>query len=437
MNAIANHELAGMVHPDRVHRRVYSDQAVFDLEMDRIFGRGWIYVGHESMAKKPNDFFSTWLGREPIIITRDEEGRLHGLINRCPHRGAQVCSSPKGHAKHLTCPYHAWTFRMDGSLEAMPRMNGYDASFDRDAHGLPRIPRVASYRGFIFASLAPKGPGLTEHLGSMAEALDNMVDRSPTGELEAVGGVFHQEYAGNWKLHMENATDLVHPGVVHESSVVAGRATAAGRPGEAETQALQMLQANGLTIADFDRVNLKGSPQGHCYMGAFYSKGDIAPERTDPDFLTYRAALVARMGEEKTRKVLGRATFNNLIYPNISVNPLFQTMRRVQPLGPDRSIVHSSCFRMVGAPEDFFHKTITFLSTANSPSSLISTDDIAIFERTQAGLVSQQSEWINLARNIHMDETAADGTMTAKGTSEMAIRLQFKAWLHHMVGEAA
>ena len=92
---------------------------------------------------------------------------------------------------------------------------------------------------------------------------------------------------------------------------------------------------------------------------------------------------------------------------------------------------------MIGAPEDFFHKTITFLSTANSPSSLISTDDIAIFERTQRGLSSQQSEWLNLARNIHLDEVAADGSVAAKGTSEMAIRLQFKAWLHHMVGEAA
>lgn len=436
MGFMAGDELNALVRPDRVHRRVYTDPAIFDLEMARIFGSAWIYVGHESMAKTPGTWFASRIGSEPLIITRDENGKLHALVNRCTHRGAKVCVGEHGEAKHLMCPYHAWTFHLNGDLESIPVPRGYPADFDRTALALKRVARFDSYKGFLFASLAPRGPALADYLGPLKEAFDNMVDRSPTGELQAEGGVFKQEFAGNWKLHMENAVDLVHPGVVHESSVVAARDVQKMTTGH-NGQSLQMYASNGLTLAEWDRVPLHGAAQGHVYMGAFYRSGDIAPERQDPVFQSYRASLVARHGEEKTKAVLARQTFNNLVYPNVSVNPLFLTLRLIQPIAVDRTVVYSSCFRMVGAPDEFFHQTVTFLSTANSPASLISTDDLETFERCQAGLGATTSEWINLQRNVHTDKLNEDGSVLANGTSELGVRAMMRSWLNHMTGAAA
>lgn len=438
VSSAIDRDIAALVREDRVHRRVYTDPAIFQLEMERIFGRAWIYVGHESQIREPGDFVQSVLGRTPIIVTRHTDGAIHALINRCAHRGAKVCSQPSGRTRAFVCPYHAWTFRTDGSLAAVPLQSGYGAGFDLNdpSRGLARVPRVESYRGFIFASQAPNGPGLVDYLGDIAEAIDNMVDRSPSGELELAQGCFKQEFSANWKLHMENAVDLVHPLYVHLSSIASARATASAKGDGPDGQAIQMYKANGMTLAEADQVRLHGSERGHIFMSAFYKDGDIAPERQDPVFQGYRAALVARHGEEKTRRILGRQTFNNLIYPNLSINPLFATMRIIQPLAVDRTVVFSHCFRLVGAPQEMFRQSVTFLSTANSPASLISTDDLETFERCQAGLDSQGTDWVDISRQLGADNRAEDGGLVGAGTSEMPVRLQFKAWLSHMA-EAA
>lgn len=431
-------EIAALVRADSVHRRVYTDPRIFELEMERIFGRAWIYLGHESQVRQPGDYFLSQIGRTPLIVARHSDGAIHALINRCSHRGAKVCSAPEGHSRAFVCPYHAWTFRTDGSLASVPLQSGYDARLDlKDpARGLTRLARVDSYRGFIFGSQAESGPALVDYLGEIAEAIDNMVDRSPTGELEHSPAYFKQEFSGNWKLHMENAVDLVHPLYVHMSSVASARGTSSTKGEGPDGQSIQMYKANGLTLAEADQVRLHGSERGHIYMSAFYKDGDIAPEREDPVFLGYRQSLVARHGEDKTKRILARQTFNNLIYPNLSINPLFQTLRLIQPLAVDRTVVFSHCFRLVGAPEQMFRQSVTFLSTANSPASLISTDDLETFERCQAGLSSEGAEWVDLSRQFGADRREAEGRIVGNGTSEMPMRLQFKAWLSHMA-EAA
>ena len=431
-------DIAALVRDDRVHRRVYTDPEIFELELARIFGRAWIYLGHESQLREAGDFFLSQIGRTPIIVTRHADGAINALVNRCAHRGAKVCNVASGRTRAFVCPYHGWTFRTDGSLAALPLPAGYGAAFDQKdpSRGLTHVARVASYRGFIFGSQAGDGPTLVDYLGEIAEAIDNLVDRSPTGELQHSPHYFKQEFAANWKLHMENAVDLVHPLYVHMSSVASARGTASAKGEGPDGQAIQMYKANGLTLPEADQVTLHGSERGHIYMNAFYRDGDIAPERADPVFLGYRQSLVARHGEEKTRKILARQTFNNLVYPNLSINPLFQTLRVIQPLGVDRTVVFSHCFRLVGAPEEMFRQSVTFLSTANSPASLISTDDLETFERCQAGLDSQGADWIDLGRQLGTDRREGQGWMVGNGTSEMPMRLQFKAWLAHMA-EAA
>ncbi len=423
-----------LVREGAVHRAVYTDPALFALEQERIFGRAWLYVGHESEVRAPGDWILTRLGADEVILARTEEGRLVVLHNQCAHRGACVVSGERGHARHFRCPYHAWTYRLDGRLVGVPMASGYPADFcSRADLGLVRVARVASYRGFVFASrAAAAGPDLPEFLGELASALDNMVDRAPAGTLTAVPGRLRLQYRGNWKLFMENATDLVHPGFVHASSVTAARAVPDALGADPESaQTAQMLLSNGLTVPEWDRVPLRAAANGHVYMGGFYRTGAISPTRTDPVYERYRAALAARHGEARTAEILAVDRFNNLVWPNLSVNARFATLRIVHPVAVDRTIVQASCFRLDGAPEEMFDLTLQFLNTGASAASLVASDDLEIFERCQRGLTHGGRDWIDVSRGLAADRVDATG-ITGTGTSELSIRNQLASWRRWM-----
>ena len=163
------------VQPGRVHRSLYVDRDVFELEQRRIFGATWIYLAHESEITEPDSFVVRRIGPRPIIVTRDRETRIHGLINRCTHRGAAVCRAAAGKARYFTCGYHGWTFTNDGRCADIPLSDAYGSKFDRKNYDLGRVPYIATYRGFIFGTFNPtKGEQpLLDHLGPAAnEALE-------------------------------------------------------------------------------------------------------------------------------------------------------------------------------------------------------------------------------------------------------------------------
>jgi phenylpropionate dioxygenase-like ring-hydroxylating dioxygenase large terminal subunit len=121
--------LKALVEPDRVHRLCYADPDIFDLEIKRIFERCWIYAGHESQVKRPGDFWTFQIGRQPMVMVRGKANAIHVLYNRCPHRGTQVCGARHGNAGDaLTCSYHAWRFHYDGTNESVPLPRGYEGT---------------------------------------------------------------------------------------------------------------------------------------------------------------------------------------------------------------------------------------------------------------------------------------------------------------------
>ena len=180
-----------LVREDRVHRRVYTDPAIFDLEMKRIFGSAWLYVGHQSQVPKVGDFVTCELAAQPVVMLRHHDGEIHVLFNRCAHRGARICEADDGNVKLLQCPYHGWTYDTAGRFLNSALHRDYAAAPERDTGRLDlrAVARVTSYRGFVFASLAATGPTLEESFGPMLSAIDNLVDRSPDGELELLPGV--------------------------------------------------------------------------------------------------------------------------------------------------------------------------------------------------------------------------------------------------------
>lgn len=438
--SMSTRELASLVEPQRVHRRVYTDPEIFALEMDRIFGQVWLYVAHESQLAKPGDFVRSRLGRYEVLVTRHGDGRIHVLRNRCAHRGAQLCKARTGNRRSFVCGYHGWSFATDGALEGVPHRQSYPAGFSLadPAHRLTRAPRVESYRGFIFASLAPEGPSLTEFLGPMCRSIDNLVDRSPTGTITLAETCFRLEYRGNWKTHHENANDTIHPGFVHDSSVAVARTT----PESTEEtsfdngQTREMMEANGFTRREWETIELVAFPSGHSYMGGIYRTGLMARRRADPVQERYRAALVAAYGEARTDEILGLDRFNNLIYPNLNINAQFHQLRVVHPIAADRTQVTSYCFRLDGAPEEIFHRAVRFLSTLGSPMSMIYTDDAEQFERCNTGLQDGGADWIDMARGAGSETPLEDGGRKAPA-SEVPVRAQFGAWLDLMSRETA
>src|SRR5271165_154390 len=207
--------IKALVRETEVHRDVYIDDEVFALEMEHVFANTWVYVGHESQVPNHGDYFATTVGLQPVLTVRV-------LHNRCPHKGTRITAEGCGNTgKFFRCPYHAWSFKTDGSLLAIPLREGYEHAGIEQSHaalGLAPVRHVHNYRGFIFAKLNDVGPGFEEFFGESLTSFDNMADRSPVGKLEVAGGVLRYMHNCNWKMLVENQTDTCHPMVAHESS---------------------------------------------------------------------------------------------------------------------------------------------------------------------------------------------------------------------------
>ena len=436
-------ELDRLIAPGRVHRRIYTDPAIFELEMDRIFGAAWIYVGHESQIKKPGDYFATRMGRKPVVLVRDEEGAVRVIHNQCAHRGALVVATDQGNAAEFTCCYHGWTYHLDGRIKAVPLNHGYPQGFDtkNPKMAMLPLPRVKSYRGFVFASEAIDGPGLEEWLGHMTTSLDAMIDRAPDGEIEVAGGVFKHAYDGNWKVYFENLCDAAHPLFTHRSSIDAAQQQSDDVHSDGAGEiAIRQMRQNGAPYSFWEsQVGIWTYPNGHSYLGDYHDDAKLVAALKDPVFREYIAALERKKGKAEAKRVLEVRRWNSNIYPNVSLMSQFQQLRVVHPIAVNRTVVHAYSFRLKGAPDQVFRNTISFANIVNGTGSLVLTDDLEIYNRLEMGMSSEGSEWLQIGRGYQSDVGDAHGGRRGKNsTSEVYIRNMLDAWLGLMTkGHAA
>src|SRR5256885_2587624 len=205
-----------LVQEDRVPRLIYRDPAVFDAEMTNIFGAVWVYLGHESQIPANDDYITVRLGLRPLILLRDSHGKIRALFNRCTHRGTTLCRKDKGSARIFTCPYHGWSYLNTGKLRAVPWPDGYACDFKESKYNVAQVPRVDSYRGFIFATLNPDAPPLIDYLGAITKPIDEWLDRQPNGKIR-VCEANRLKFKGNWKLAYDNSGDGYHVVYSHRS----------------------------------------------------------------------------------------------------------------------------------------------------------------------------------------------------------------------------
>ena len=427
-----------LVQPERVHRRVYNDPEIFERELEKIFSVTWIFVGHVSQVPNPGNFFCTDIARQPVVMARHNDGAVKVLFNRCGHRGAQVVSPESGSAETFRCCYHGWEYAMDGKLLAVPQPRGYEESNVRPgdpAYGMAPVPRVAEYRGFVFASLSLTGTPLPEFLGPIASSIDDMVDRSPDGEIEVAGGIARHLYHGNWKLVFENLCDGLHPNCVHQSSIEAAQQQddAVFSDGAGEIGVRQMRQ-NGAPWEFWEnQVGSWAYQFGHSYLGDYHDDAKLVAARFDPSFADYFKAMEAAKGKERTQEILGVTRWNTNIYPTISFMSQFRQLRVIRPVSVDKTEVLGFCFRLKGAPEKMFHDTIRFANITNAVASPVLTDDLETYARIRRGLTTNGNDWIAMARGLGRDIEEADGGRCAEnGLSELHIRNMFDAWSGYM-----
>lgn len=434
-----NDQIRDMVRPGRVNRRLYTDPEIFETEMERIFGRAWIYVGHESQVKNPGDYRTTRIGRQPMVMSRHSDGEIYVLHNRCAHRGAKVLGRDAGHAEEFVCCYHGWVYDTDGRLTGVPLKHGYPGHFDPDDPNTAMVqaPRVSNYRGFVFASLAADGPSLEDFLGHMTTSLDDMVDRSPDDTLEVAGGVFKHAYDGNWKLYLENLCDAAHPTFVHQSSTESAQAQddQVYSDGSGEIAVRQMRQ-NGAPYSFWEnQVGIWTYPGGHSYLGDYHDDEKLVAAKRDPSFREYVDIMEGKKGAERTKEILEVGRWNTNIYPNLSFMSQFRQLRVVHPISINRTEVYTYNFRLVGAPEKMFHDTIRFANVVNGTGSPVLTDDLEIYGRIGSALVSEGSDWLEIGRGYDSDVPGDHGGRMGKNsTSEVYIRNMFDAWLGFMAG---
>ncbi len=424
-----------LVQPDRVHREVYADPALFDLEMERVFGRAWLVLGHESQVKSPGDYFTTRMGREPVVVVKQDNNEIGVLINRCAHRGTMVCAEGRGSTERFVCPYHGWSYDRAGELKSAPYASGYSKE-TLSGLKLKAVPRVAVYRGFLFASLASSGESLESFLGPAKASFDDFVDRAPGGELEVAGGVFKHAYNGNWKLMLENHLDGAHPAYVHASSVAVARAAPdPGKPGAEHyfDIAVRQMRQNGAPESVWEATGIWTTPRGHGYMGDYHDDSRLVAGLGNPVFDEYRKKLVEKVGDKEADRILRVTLWNTIIYPNCSFMSQFRQIRIIHPIAVDRSVVTTYSFRMKQAPAQLYRDTIAFSNVVNGTASWVLTDDLEVYERIQKGFASGAVEWAQIGRGFGRDAQEPDGsTRGGTGTSEVFIRAQMKAWLDYM-----
>ena len=362
-----------------VSRAVFSDEAIYRQELERIFARCWLFLAHQSMLPNPGDYLTTAMGEDSVIVCRDPQGQVRAFLNTCRHRGNKVCLFERGNAVTFTCGYHGWSYNTAGKLTGVPFFEeAYYGELDRDAWGLAEVPRLESFGGLLFGCWDETAPPLVEYLGESAWYLDRLLVAEDLGGLEVVASSRYVAY-GNWKIPSENfAGDHYHTPTTHGSSFALR--IRAGDDGFAGAQAPH---------GPFEIALEPGHGLGGVHTGAEPYERDLARARSmGPEVVDYvearYQAIQQRLGETRAKPYcFSHAT----IFPNFSLGGGASALRGnalylFQPKGPLKTEVCQWVVLPKTAPQAVRDVAVAqFGSEGHFASGFFEQDDSENFER--------------------------------------------------------
>ncbi|HCU91013.1 MAG TPA: aromatic ring-hydroxylating dioxygenase subunit alpha [Gammaproteobacteria bacterium] len=354
-------DYSALVDIDRctVSPRVFNDQDVYEAELEKIFTRTWNMVGHESQIPNANDYLTTFIGADPVLLTRDTKGKVRAFLNSCRHRGMRVCRRDHGNSKLFSCPYHGWTYDSSGKLRGVPQLeNAYHNELDRGEWGLIELPHVESFRGLLFANFDPHCESLESYLGDMMWYLDLVLRRSKNGMI-AFPGCHRWRLGGNWKLGAEQfGGDNYHTGALHRSMVEIGLGPEGDYRGSNPwTRDFEVKCVNGHGWINFDVEGVQPPPAQVTFFEQIRreAKETLSPAQAD-------LVLTVQVGT---------------VFPNMSILSFlgFTTVRVWHPRGPKEIHVQSYGLVEKDAPQEVRDLTRKAMGLTFSPSGIFEQDD--------------------------------------------------------------
>ncbi len=405
--------LGDLLREDRVHTSLYTDPLIFEQEMESIFRNTWVWVAHESEVPAAGSYKTHSVGREPVIVVRDRGNKIRVLLNRCRHRAATLCEHKKGKTASFVCPYHGWSYALDGSLRGVPHGESYGDTLDKADYPLVGL-RTESYGGMVFATFKDDIEPLVDFLGPAKKWIDLFMKQG-AGYPVKVTGEHRFRFPGNWKIQLENTTDAYHFPLVHKSFL-----------SSVDPQTERML--------DFVKGPgyVEDLGNGHSVMVMIPELVDLESNLDDPVPTRFEdlAQTLRDEGhdEQKVRRIVravGGSGFNLNLFPNIACSMAF--FRVLQPVSVTETEIHHAVITMDGGPAAANQARLRLHEHFQGPMGFGTPDDSEAWERVQKGAAAGRDLWILLNRGLPGERLTADGR-AGDVSAETGMRAAYQQW---------
>jgi nitrite reductase/ring-hydroxylating ferredoxin subunit len=432
----------------RIFPAIYFDEEVYRREQARIFAEGWVPVGHADMVRNPGDYVTNYLGEVPVIVVRDRAGTIRVLVNKCRHRGNQVCLFDRGNVRGFTCSYHGWGYGTDGRLISVPEEQQlYHGELDKGEWGL-EAATVVDFHGLLFATLNPAAPAFEDWLGEDVRWwLRYFVLAEPVGGLEALPGWHRYESPANWKLIAENFIgDNYHFGHTHTSWIRVRKAFVDQGIRTPMTTAPHSALHGGDAKYSVTAGYRAGAPLG---LGAMITYSEALHERDMQHARALGKAAVAWVRERDAQMAKALAGYepqpryfgHGLLFPNLGLMGYVSPMTGkhfllFHPRGPARHEIWQWTMVEREAPELVKEIAVQRVYQGQHMAGVIAPDDVENFERIVEASHSPRTWRSPMNYDIHLGHDQDQlphlpGNLSAE-PSEVNQREFYRFWLELM-----